>query len=95
MPDGLLRPAARLSGWPASPPGERCLPQVDKDWNAKVADLNLSRVLDEASNSSVAAMNPRWLAPELMRGGRATKASGASLGGGRRLAPQLQAVQQA
>ncbi len=94
--------------------------QVDKDWNAKVTDFNLSRVLDEARNtSSAAAMNPRcgrhrggrlvtawlacvwrnntgvaieqgggtqkhcapwchcrWLAPELMRGGSATRASG-------------------
>eukprot|EP00889_Picochlorum_renovo_P000566 jgi/Picre1/27596/NNA_000561.t1 len=33
---------------------------------AKISDFNLSRIIDGSMNhSSVAAMNPRWLAPEL------------------------------
>ena len=37
----------------------------------QIADFNMSRLSDQG-NSSVAAMNPRWLAPELMQGERAT-----------------------
>jgi sterile alpha motif and leucine zipper-containing kinase AZK len=36
---------------------------------AKISDFNLSRIIDGSMNhSSVAAMNPRWLAPELFDG---------------------------
>ncbi|KAI7837951.1 hypothetical protein COHA_008256 [Chlorella ohadii] len=45
-------------------------------WRAKVGDFNLSRVVEEASGqSSVAATNPRWLAPEIFTGARASTAS--------------------
>ncbi|KAL4448214.1 hypothetical protein ABPG75_005433 [Micractinium tetrahymenae] len=43
-----------------------------------VTDFNLSRLLEDSldsRSSSMAAMNPRWLAPEVMKGGHATKAS--------------------
>ncbi|PRW51177.1 Serine threonine- kinase CTR1 [Chlorella sorokiniana] len=52
---------------------------VDKDWNVKVADFNLSKLLEgarpEGSLTSAAATNPIWLAPEILEGGRATAAS--------------------
>ncbi|PRW33138.1 Serine threonine- kinase CTR1 [Chlorella sorokiniana] len=49
---------------------------VDSNWGIKVTDFNLSKILEDTTHStSMAAMNPRWLAPEVMRGGRATKAS--------------------
>lgn len=36
---------------------------------AKISDFNLSKIIDGSMNhSSVAAMNPRWLAPELFDG---------------------------
>ena len=42
---------------------------VDKHWRVKVCDFNLSRVLEEqAVVSSLAASNPRWLAPEILSG---------------------------
>eukprot|EP00891_Asterochloris_glomerata_P004591 jgi/Astpho2/4591/e_gw1.00067.503.1_t len=42
---------------------------VDKHWRAKVADFNLSRVMHPSTVvSSVAATNPRWLAPEVLAG---------------------------
>ncbi|KAL4440116.1 hypothetical protein ABPG75_003117 [Micractinium tetrahymenae] len=41
-----------------------------------VSDFNLSRHLSESlRSSSKAAMNPRWLAPEVMQGERATQAA--------------------
>jgi hypothetical protein len=43
----------------------------------QVTDFNLSKLLEQdGRSSSMAAMNPRWLAPEVMRGERATLASG-------------------
>ena len=43
---------------------------------AKISDFNLSKLLDESMNhSSVAAMNPRWLAPELFNGEKPSKSS--------------------
>ncbi|KAK9830425.1 hypothetical protein WJX72_011709 [[Myrmecia] bisecta] len=42
---------------------------VDKHWRVKVCDFNLSRVMEEAVVlSSMAASNPRWLAPEILSG---------------------------
>ncbi|KAL4855455.1 Serine/threonine-protein kinase EDR1 [Chlorella vulgaris] len=49
---------------------------VSENWQIKVTDFNLSRILEDSPlSSSVAAMNPRWLAPEVMRGERATPAA--------------------
>ena len=42
----------------------------------QITDFNLSKLIADQGNSSVAAMNPRWLAPELMQGEQATLASG-------------------
>ncbi|KAK9820960.1 hypothetical protein WJX81_007609 [Elliptochloris bilobata] len=55
---------------------------VDKDWHARLADFNLSRVMDSAlggpaseagrratsAAASISATNPRWLAPEVLAG---------------------------
>lgn len=41
----------------------------------QITDFNLSKLIADQGNSSVAAMNLRWLAPELMQGERATLAS--------------------
>jgi serine/threonine protein kinase len=42
---------------------------VDKHWRVKVCDFNLSRVMEESVVlSSMAASNPRWLAPEILSG---------------------------
>ena len=42
---------------------------VDKHWRVKVCDFNLSRVMEETVVlSSMAASNPRWLAPEILSG---------------------------
>jgi serine/threonine protein kinase len=39
---------------------------VCNDWTVKVSDFNLSKILDDTTrSSSIAAMNPRWLAPEI------------------------------
>ncbi len=52
---------------------------VDDHWRVKVADFNMSRLVEEsaggAGGSSLAAMNPRWLAPEVLGGEGATAAS--------------------
>ncbi|KAI3432676.1 hypothetical protein D9Q98_004219 [Chlorella vulgaris] len=49
---------------------------VSENWQIKVTDFNLSRILEDSTlTSSLAAMNPRWLAPEVMRGQRATPAA--------------------
>ncbi|KAI3427399.1 hypothetical protein D9Q98_010314 [Chlorella vulgaris] len=49
---------------------------VDENWRVKVADFNLSRLIQSSSrSSSMAAMNPRWLAPEVLRGEHATQAA--------------------
>ncbi|KAK9862943.1 hypothetical protein WJX84_012116 [Apatococcus fuscideae] len=40
---------------------------VDKHWRCKIADFNLSRVMETtAIMSSITANNPRWLAPEVI-----------------------------
>ncbi|KAL4457349.1 hypothetical protein ABPG75_012214 [Micractinium tetrahymenae] len=43
---------------------------VTADWVTKVADFNLSKIVEESNPrlSSMAAMNPRLLAPEILRG---------------------------
>ena len=42
---------------------------VDKHWRVKVCDFNLSKLMEENSvMSSMAATNPRWLAPEVLSG---------------------------
>jgi hypothetical protein len=44
---------------------------VTDDFRVKISDFNLSKILDDsAKSSSIAAMNPRWLAPELFSGAR-------------------------
>ncbi|KAI7842018.1 hypothetical protein COHA_004219 [Chlorella ohadii] len=52
---------------------------VDEHFRVKVADFNLSKLLEgarpEASLTSAAATNPIWLAPEVLSGGSATAAS--------------------
>ena len=53
---------------------------VDADHHIKVADFGLSRMLSDASLSLQSSgtmnnVNPRWLAPELLRGGKASPAS--------------------
>ena len=49
---------------------------VDKHWRLKVSDFNLSKLVgDESVMSSMAATNPRWLAPEILGGNNATFAS--------------------
>ncbi len=48
---------------------------LDSRGRAKSSDFNLSKILDESmNNSSIAAMNPRWLAPELFDGAKPTMA---------------------
>jgi len=49
---------------------------VDAHWKVKVSDFNLSRLLEESTGSStLASMNPRWLAPELLTGDSASSMS--------------------
>ncbi|KAL4855140.1 Glutamate synthase [NADH] [Chlorella vulgaris] len=49
---------------------------VSEHWQVKVTDFNLSRILEDSPlTSSFAAMNPRWLAPEVIRGERASPAA--------------------
>lgn len=49
---------------------------VDKHWRVKVSDFNLSKLLDDSTvMSSMAATNPRWLAPEILGGNNATFSS--------------------
>jgi serine/threonine protein kinase len=41
---------------------------VDKHWHCKIADFNLSKImdsLDRRGSSSFTSENPRWLAPEV------------------------------
>lgn len=48
---------------------------VTADFRAKISDFNLSKILDDSTkSSSLAAMNPRWLAPELFAGARGSPA---------------------
>ncbi|KAL4448445.1 hypothetical protein ABPG75_005664 [Micractinium tetrahymenae] len=52
---------------------------VDEEWHVKVSDFNLSRIMaDQAAgsqSSTEGVTNPTWLAPEILRGERATTAS--------------------
>ncbi|KAI7835872.1 hypothetical protein COHA_010220 [Chlorella ohadii] len=50
---------------------------VDAAWRAKVCDLNLAKAAAGLSSqlSSAGALNPRWLAPEVLAGGSASRAS--------------------
>lgn len=54
---------------------------VDKHFTVKVGDFNLSKILEEripgtaSANSMGGAFNPLWLAPEVLRGDKATAAS--------------------
>ncbi len=53
---------------------------VASDWTIKVGDVGLSKLVEEASRTSVTttaggAANPRWLAPEVLAGERPTAAS--------------------
>ncbi|KDD73320.1 protein tyrosine kinase [Helicosporidium sp. ATCC 50920] len=49
---------------------------VDKHWRVKISDFNLSKLLDDSPvMSSLAATNPRWLAPEILTGHPAAFAS--------------------
>jgi serine/threonine protein kinase len=54
---------------------------VDVHWRVKIADLGMSKVLEEATaatgscNTAGAPDNPRWLAPEVLEGRRPTAAS--------------------
>lgn len=42
---------------------------ADWPWRLQVCDFNLSRVMEESAIlSSMAASNPRWLAPEILSG---------------------------
>ncbi|KAL4431452.1 hypothetical protein ABPG75_006708 [Micractinium tetrahymenae] len=50
---------------------------VDSAWRVKVADFNLSKLMEASSSvsSTGGAMNPRWLAPEILVGQQATATS--------------------
>jgi serine/threonine protein kinase len=49
---------------------------VDALWHVKISDFNLSRAMEaNAAVSSLAVTNPRWLAPEVLKGSAATPAS--------------------
>ena len=49
---------------------------VDGLWHVKVSDFNLSRALENnAVVSSLQITNPRWLAPEVLKGGQAGTAA--------------------
>ena len=42
---------------------------VDALWHVKISDFNLSRAMEQESfSTSLAITNPRWLAPEVLRG---------------------------
>ena len=48
---------------------------VTGSWRVKVSDFNLSKIMqDSTRTTSLQAMNPRWLAPEVLNGGTATLA---------------------
>ena len=49
---------------------------ITHDFTARVADFGLSKIMSEAArSSSLEALNPRWLAPEVLTGTPATPAS--------------------
>eukprot|EP00887_Chlorella_sp_A99_P004769 scaffold4.g4769.t1 len=60
-------------------------PNVDSSWRGKVADFNLSKIIDPGDSNkrlqrsitpgAMNVTNPRWQAPELLRGEEATQAS--------------------
>jgi hypothetical protein len=46
---------------------------VTSSWTCKVSDFNLSKIMEDSTRStSLQAMNPRWLAPEVLNGGVAS-----------------------
>ncbi|KAL6780840.1 hypothetical protein ACKKBG_A08650 [Auxenochlorella protothecoides x Auxenochlorella symbiontica] len=46
---------------------------VDSQWHVKIADFNLSRAMEsEVMMSTICITNPRWLSPEILKGGQAT-----------------------
>ena len=48
---------------------------VTDDFRVRISDFNLSKILDDSTrSSSMAAMNPRWLAVELFSGARGSPA---------------------
>jgi serine/threonine protein kinase len=50
---------------------------VAADWSVRVSDFNMSKVLEGSErNSSIQAMNPRWLAPEVVTGAAGYGAAG-------------------
>jgi serine/threonine protein kinase len=70
-----------LGGFLDFPPFQVCVspsqhPRPPSITHTQVADFNLSKVMEGSLASSVeGANNPRWMAPELLRGGQATFAS--------------------
>ena len=49
---------------------------VDALWHVKISDFNLSRAMEQDSfSSSLQITNPRWLAPEILRGEHGGKAA--------------------
>jgi hypothetical protein len=51
---------------------------VTADWQCKVADVGLSKIVEDAAasaHSTVTNINPRWLAPEVFLGARASPAT--------------------
>ncbi|KAL4439870.1 hypothetical protein ABPG75_002871 [Micractinium tetrahymenae] len=50
---------------------------VDSSWQVKVTDFNLSKILEASPTltSTQSPANPRWLAPEILQGAKATPAS--------------------
>ncbi|KAI3432711.1 hypothetical protein D9Q98_004254 [Chlorella vulgaris] len=48
---------------------------VTRGWQVKVADFNLSRVVESMHSKMTMVTQPRWLAPEVMDGGQSTTAS--------------------
>lgn len=51
---------------------------IDEHWHAKTSDFNLSEILRHKrpdEEDAVQATNPIWLAPELLAGGHASRAS--------------------
>jgi hypothetical protein len=56
--------------------------QVNESWDVKVADFNMSKFMEGSTPAGSAPasvdiniLNPRWLAPEVLKGQRPTLAS--------------------